>query len=355
MEVRWLTQADLPQVKQVWKNCFDDSDAFIETYFKVAANVEDGLGYFNENRLVADLFELNFQAQLSGVEYNVPFLAGCATLPEVRKKGLMRELIKNALIGMYEDGREVTFLHPFKHSFYRQFGYETVAYVQKMDETTDPTKIMDMVTTAQSMDGLPLQALGRAYNKYVNQFDNHFMRKPARMEAWLGLLFADGGYISYLIDGDTAAYALYYVKDNTADIFELVFESEQQRKSLIHATGAKSCSYFLPATIGKTVGNIEEFTMMRVVNPVWALQRYDYDNRASFSIHVEDSFLERDYSLAVNFENRQVVIGTITGGCDINVDITELSCLLTGTNVDACSQTAAEIFSPRNSCYFETY
>jgi predicted acetyltransferase len=54
-------------------------------------------------------------------------IAGVATWPEYRRNGNVADLVKHALQQMKEDGCAISYLHPFKVSFYHKYGWELIA------------------------------------------------------------------------------------------------------------------------------------------------------------------------------------------------------------------------------------
>ncbi|HBU11758.1 MAG TPA: hypothetical protein DEB31_03230 [Clostridiales bacterium] len=350
MEIRGLSTKDYRQAKALWKTCFGDSDAFIDTYFQYAAPIEKSLGLFSGGALLSDLFMLDFKAVLSGAVYHAPFLAGCATLPEARKKDYMRTLIKQALTQMKARGIAVTFLHPFLHAFYRKFGYGTVAYVKTRNITSDARLISREVRHARAVEQAPLALLARSYTAFISGYDNYFARGAGRMDAWVRLLFSDGGVLSYIAEGETAAYAMYYVRGDTAEIFELVYFDEAQKQSLLHSTGAKNVTFRTPAPAGE-----EEFTMMRALDPARLLAACPMKERAALVLYIEDSFLETEYRLAVEAAGGANKVAMTDAPPDFSMDIGTLAQLVAGSCLPEGQKQLCGVFAPKISCYFEQY
>ncbi len=351
VNMRKLTSAEEPAAKDVWKVCFADSEAFIDEYFKKIVRYEDTLGYYEGEELLADLFMLKFQAKFAGRFYAADFLAGCATLPRARKRGLMKELVRSAMLDMRGRGLCVTYLHPFLHSFYRNFGYETIAYIKR--HTAQPCMCGEtkLTTCYSSMQNLPMEKMYQAYCRYMDRFDNCFLRDSARFSNWLALLFADKGQAAVYENPGTGecAYALFYLEDGAADMFELACADQKTREKLFDAVPAAKANYFLPA--GAHEQGSEEFTMMRVLDPIAALQNarlHAYD----FTIAVEDDFLGEKYSFLVGKgdDGKNIVSKIDTVSADIAVPISALAALIAGAQ-----PTYPDVFPRQSACFFETY
>ncbi len=352
MQSRILSMSDFAQIKNVWSVCFGDSDAFIDAYFQYATQPENGRAYFDEDgKILSDMFGLDFAVNLTGNRYDTKFLAGCATMPAARKKDLMKNLVRDALGDYKRQGYAVAMLHPFLHSFYRKFGFETIAYVDRREAQGVGG---DEAVVADGFDALPVGKMMQAYADYTGRFDNYFVRDARRFDAWLRLLFADDGKVAYIDDGeDGFAYALYYEHQSHTEVFELVCPNEGHLDKIIRSLPPKKVQYFLPAMPGAG----EEFTMLRVLDPVTALRKYPYaDGAGGFTIEIADDFLEADYKLAVSREkDGGLEVLPVQGGCDIRADMASLSSLIAGAGGNNMPAIAQEAFPLKKSCFFETY
>jgi predicted acetyltransferase len=344
--------SDSARIKQVWSVCFGDSDAFIDAYFRYAARPENGRAYFDEEgNILSDMFGLDFAVNLTGRRYHTKFLAGCATMPAARKKDLMKNLLRDALGDYKRQGCAVAALHPFLHSFYRKFGFETIAYVDRREAQGGGG---NEAVIADGYDALPVEKMMRAYADYTGRFDNYFVRDARRFDAWLRLLFADDGKAAYIDQGaDGFAYALYYEHESHTEVFELVCSGKSQLDKMIRSLPAKKVRYFLPGTPGAG----EEFTMLRALDPVTVLKEYPYaGGEVDFTIEIEDDFLETGYQLAVSRGKAgRAEVLPVQGGCDIRADMAAFSRLVAGAGGNDIPGIAQEVFPSKKSCFFETY
>lgn len=340
--IRKLSNTDKARAVEIWKTCFGDSDAFIDAYFNSAAHIGDSFGYEENGSLIADLFMLKFHAKLAGTEYDIDFLAGCATMPEARKRGLMRDLVKRAMLDMRARGLLCVYLHPFLHAFYRQFGFETIAYVTRHTLSGDAEQ-KPLVTVYDSLDDLPVEKMYDAYARYMESFDNCFLRTHERFAAWLRLLFADGGKAA-VRDGDDFAYALYFAEAKAADVFELV-PGAMPQETLLKGIDAPRVDYLMPSL--REAPNSEEFTMMRALDPVRLLENAKPVDQETVLL-LTDEFLGEEYRLLLSGGGRGNRVCDTDGTADIEVSAAELAALLAGTAEHA-------LFGKQTACFFETY
>jgi predicted acetyltransferase len=81
------------------------------------------LGAFEEGTLLASIHLYDFRQMLRGVPRTMGGVAGVASYPEARRRGLVRDLMHAAIAEMHQRGTACSMLHPFRVSFYERFGY----------------------------------------------------------------------------------------------------------------------------------------------------------------------------------------------------------------------------------------
>ncbi|MEG1991082.1 MAG: GNAT family N-acetyltransferase [Christensenella sp.] len=345
MTVRRLSPIDDVRAKKIWSVCFGDTDAFINEYFNTSVNFSDAFGYEENGELTAELFVLDFQAKLAGKFMDADFIAGCATMPEARKRGIMRELVKKAMLNARKCGKIAVYLHPFLHEFYRKFGFETISYVKRHTLLTKHI-LNEKVKIYTSVKSLPIEKMESAYTEYMKSFDNCFLRTHKRFCDWLQLLFSDGGKAVIYDDGDIFAYGLYYEEDTTAEVFELVACSEKA-EMLLQTLAVERVNYFLPAQANEA--NNEEFTMMRVLDAMSMLKAARPVN-TDVILHITDDFLNEEHNLLVRNIGNKNSVTAINAVADLKITVSELAALVAGADKNEHA-----LWKTQSSCFFETY
>lgn len=117
-----------PQLENIWKKCFLDTDKGTEFVFE---NIYPGsrcYGCFKGNVCCASLYLIEGKtADKNGVLQKVHYLFGAATLPEYRREGIMSSLIEYALMDSFKEGDKASVLLPANEGLY--FYYEKLGYV----------------------------------------------------------------------------------------------------------------------------------------------------------------------------------------------------------------------------------
>ncbi len=126
-------EADEQSMKRLWQVCFpDDGEEFIDYYFR--ERTRPSYAYCaHVPKLAAMLHVIPMQFSICSVKDGsiskipVGFVAGVATAPEYRKKGIAKALLRAAAHECSKNCMALM-LSPVNEAFYRNYGYETVSY-----------------------------------------------------------------------------------------------------------------------------------------------------------------------------------------------------------------------------------
>lgn len=114
------------QVKQLWKLCFNDSDAFIDLYFRM--RYSDRINSYTEQdgKVVAAFQRVPYWMKLFNRVLPVAYISGACTHPDYRKRGIMRNLLADAHRLMFSEGVMASILIPANkglETYYNRSGY----------------------------------------------------------------------------------------------------------------------------------------------------------------------------------------------------------------------------------------
>jgi predicted acetyltransferase len=132
-----------PLVRQMWKVCFEDTDAFIDLIFTQKYKPENTLVYFENDVAVACLQMHPYTISFYGEEIPFAYLAGLCTLPEYRNKGYMGQLIDEAHRILKERKIPLAILIPAEDRLFRF--YEKFDYEQVFDKSEKPIYSLDRI------------------------------------------------------------------------------------------------------------------------------------------------------------------------------------------------------------------
>lgn len=126
------------EVKALWQQCFDDSDAFVELYFEHRYTDERNVAIKRNGKIVSALQLIPYQMTYCGKAIPVSYISGACTHPGYRKQGLMSCLLADAHRRMYAEGVWMGMLIPVSNDlfeYYAKSGYASVFHddIQKVD------------------------------------------------------------------------------------------------------------------------------------------------------------------------------------------------------------------------------
>lgn len=143
--IRFADEQTTPLVRRMWKECFEDTDEFLDLHFSQKYKPENTLIFFEDDKLVASLQMFPYTITFYGEKIPFYYLAGLCTLPEYRGRGYMAKLIDESHKVMCDREIPLSILVPAEQSlfgYYERFGYEQV-----FEESKEPVyslkKILD--------------------------------------------------------------------------------------------------------------------------------------------------------------------------------------------------------------------
>ncbi|MGG1571512.1 GNAT family N-acetyltransferase [Fictibacillus sp. NRS-1165] len=264
-------------------------------------------GTFDENgKLLAKLHLLPFEAYFGGKSVKMGGLAGVATWPENRRKGLVRELLRHSLEAMNSSGTYLSMLHPFSVKFYRSFGWElTCDYKKyKIHKTQFPPfhEVSGSVERLTSNDGHILYPI---YERFSERYNGSLKRNEAW---WNNNVLRDLKIALYRgKNNEGKGYILYSIKDKVMVIDEFVALDRESWEGLwnfirnhdsmieeatIIAPPDDELGYYLEDP--KIHQEQHSYFMGRIVNVLEALKDYPFNQieGGTLFLHVEDAFAE---------------------------------------------------------------
>lgn len=100
------------QTRELWKTCFNDSEDFMDIYFKDKYTDESNLTIRHDGKVVAAMQLLPYRMTFYGAVEHVGYISGLGTLPEFRGKGYASNLLHEAHRRLYSQGATLSLLIP---------------------------------------------------------------------------------------------------------------------------------------------------------------------------------------------------------------------------------------------------
>lgn len=109
------------QTRELWKNCFGDSDDFLDIYFEEKYSDASNLTVSREGRVVAAAQMLPYQLLFYGVPVHAGYLSGLCVHPDMRGQGLGSRIVREGHRRLYRQGAALAFLIPGDDSLRRYY------------------------------------------------------------------------------------------------------------------------------------------------------------------------------------------------------------------------------------------
>jgi len=310
---------------------------------------ESIIGMYDGETMAAKLSVLPLATYINGKRHLMGGIGSVATWPEYRRQGIVKKLMKQALLEMWKKGQNISFLHPFSYGFYRKFGWE-LAFSEK--KYTIPVERF-----RQHWDGKgyvksyrhDMDALHHIYTTYARHFNGMLTREQFVWKNWV-IKEHQQLVIAYRDDGKPEGYIIYKVENDILAVKEFAYTSLNGRKLILefignHDSMAEKVTLSVPENDQLDLllnepqmkQSTEAHMMARIVNVDAFLKTYTFNteqNRA-VSIHITDDFLPENtgvYTIRMNDGEATVTMvkhqsGTKAG---IRCNVQELTLMLIG-------------------------
>lgn len=183
--IEYITPETRPQILEMWRVCFGDSQPYFDIYFKEKYSDENTLAYFEGNKVVASLQLLHYNFTFCGAEIPIAYISGACTLPQARKKGYMETLLKRTFHELEKRNIPLSLLVPEEDwllAFYAKYGY-----AQTFDAGSDLPCLQELMK--RHLDNLPA-----AYNEFDSFFRKQEMTVQKTFEDFRVVVEEAAGY-----------------------------------------------------------------------------------------------------------------------------------------------------------------
>jgi len=263
-------------------------------------------GTMDGDTIAAKVHIIPFHCYVNKKPLKMGGIASVATLPEYRRQGMVKHLLKHALEHMRDQGQTVSFLYPFSFPFYRKFGWELISMekhytvpMERLKQTWDGKGYM-----RPSEKNIPL--LHDIYTRFARHYNGMLTRDEQHWETAV-LKESDRIAIAYNDNDEPEGYILYHVKKNILTVNEYAYTSMNGWKLLLefmanHDSMAKSVKMVVPENDQLTLllseprfeQHLKPLFMARIVDVFEFLKLHTFaetNQSIAAHIYVEDTFL----------------------------------------------------------------
>ena len=195
MNIRYAKPIDKDQVVSVWNYCFEDGEDFVKYYFENVYD-ENNTIIIEENDEVLSALQLNkYTIDLRDNKYDVSYVVGVSSKPEVRGLGYMKHLMTYTLEELYKNGEIVSLLMAIDYRLYKRYGfdhcYDQIQYHLRTDELLG-FRLSSKLRKATFEDA---ETLSRIYTKAMESLNGYAVRDKAYFNRFIKEVSSESGYI----------------------------------------------------------------------------------------------------------------------------------------------------------------
>lgn len=264
------------KVKALWKLCFDDSDEFIEMYFKLRYKSEINIAIKSGDEVISALQTLPYSINFCGKEVAMSYISGACTHPDFRERGVMRQLLSQALTRMLQNKVYFSTLipaEPWLFDYYARMGYAPV-FRYSAKEIILPEFIPSKDISVSIISDYREEVYSYL-NRKLAERPNCVQHTAEDFQVIMADLAISNGYLLVAESNGIQGVAIAYRRDEHILINELVAETKDAEHSLLYHirqhTGCNQMTLLLPPENGlpqQTLG------MARIINAKEVLQLY---------------------------------------------------------------------------------
>lgn len=265
------------QVKALWKLCFEDSEEFVEMYFKLRYKNEVNVAIQSGDEVISALQMLPYPMTFCGETVQTSYISGACTHPDFRSKGVMRELLSQSFARMLRNGIQFSTLipaEPWLFDYYKRMGYATV-FQYSVKEMTLPEFIPSKEIAVNAVSK-PQDEVYSYLNKKLSERPCCIQHSAEDFQVIMADLPISGGNLFVAKQANEIwGIAIIYKRENCIIINELLAEDKDTEYSLLFAikqyTGCNHIIQLLPPD--KELPQ-HSLGMARIINAKEVLQIY---------------------------------------------------------------------------------
>lgn len=345
MNIRYAKPIDKDQVVSVWNYCFEDGEDFVKYYFENVYD-ENNTIIIEENDEVLSALQLNkYTIDLRDNKYDVSYVVGVSSKPEVRGLGYMKHLMTYTLEELYKNGEIVSLLMAIDYRLYKRYGfdhcYDQIQYNLRTDELLG-FRLSSKLRKATFEDA---ETLSRIYTKAMESLNGYAVRDEAYFNRFIKEVSSESGYI--YIDEENNSYIAYYIQGDTFFVRELIYNNISSLKSMLayiynHNTQCKKTVINAPVDdkIKLIIANLKTceiklipFMAGRVINfekYIESLNSCNIDtqkiNNKYIKIKVIDKYIKQNNSVfKISVCDNKIKIQRVEEDYDIELDINSIT------------------------------
>ena len=280
--------SDIPELKRLWKDIFNDTDSFIDWFFKKRFIPEMSYVCRENSKIICCMHTYPIRLNLGGKETSAVMVSGVSTLPDYRKKGYMRELFAFAEKNLQKKGVGMCFLTPANPVYYQGMGYVHITDYLKLENGVLENSVSDYRDLSLLSDSYLLEG---CYNSFASRYSGAVIRAESfkiKMEEYI----CENLQCRAAVSGKKIiAYVIYLIKNNCIELAEAI--GEPSDLAALISTFGKPIKGNLPPDFSAGIISGNADILPGAMGSITNIQKllFEYGSSCPFIIKVTDTFI----------------------------------------------------------------
>lgn len=228
--IRLAEEKDIPGLKSLWRDVFQEEEAYLDAFFEKVFKGDNGLLYETDGRIAAALHMVPYSIIIEEVEHHLLYLYAIGTLPEYRGRGFARAITLEALQIGKDRGYSGAFLVPAEKSlfaWYEGMGFESAFEKTRIEINLDQFPAKEGEGTWEVLDTSNLDKIWKLYQKSPFYQENWVRLTRKQNDFFLDELFRTGGKAMILGNKESNHYALLQQEEENLVVYETTIGSKE--------------------------------------------------------------------------------------------------------------------------------
>ncbi len=259
------------QTRQLWETCFNDSDGFLDIYFREKYTDGHNITLRDGDTIKAAMQLLPYRFTCHETVLHAGYISGLCVHPEQRRKGLAAQLLQEAHCRLYAQGGTISFLIP-GHDGLRHFyekpehgAYWTTTFRTEVELTeTEDTEIEPVKIS------LHKEWQHELYTFFSTHSQRDFMLHPSEKDFFAALAAIDleGGYVLVARRGQHIVGLCLAITENDNRLFvrSLLVLDNAVRNCFIRWFKSHTATVHARIPVPGTMSEACPYAMARIVN-----------------------------------------------------------------------------------------
>ncbi|MFL1683273.1 MULTISPECIES: enhanced intracellular survival protein Eis [Bacteroidales] len=286
------------KVRDLWQNCFDDSEDFMNLYFSTKYSDENTLVKVEGGLVLSALQMLPYTMTCWGKEVRTSYISGASTRLEYRGRGLMKTLLSESFQVMRNRKIPLSILIPAEDWLYE--------YYQRMGYVSVFRRIEDIYTDLPAF--LPVYE-EHTVDELFTYFSTHMRERACCVQHSFDdfkviledFRLAGGKVVSISgLNNDIRGMAFAVPWSGRVIVKEWIYDDEEAKLELLCTVGGifpnMEIHCFSPVTKDSSVSYV--MGMLRIIDVYSLLSFYASSHpKASFCYRIKDAFVSENNGL----------------------------------------------------------